>query len=479
MRKAYPRFLLLCVMIALSRASFLQSQPAAKLEPLGLSGKKVSTLALPYQITPAGAYLYAGTSQEGVWRLALAQSDTAWEPLGLEGKEITALDVHVWGAGPAIFYTPVAGITPRLSNADSTLIYRHENAQWLAADSGMARAGLFFSGVRALASFESSGHMPPGATLAAGGETVYRSHTRAPRWQQAFTFGLGATNALAVDRANPLSEVWAGGESAIFAPWLAKSEDNGQTWELVPLISRVNAENACRSLALHPSDANVVYAGLNEEVAKTSDRGQTWNTALASPATTFYGLVIDAANPSHVFAGGTFVNTEAWALWESFDGGATWREIAAPQGKIADRGIRSIVADPVEAGVVYIATFGDGVWKYQSSPTGVNDPPRNDLPSGFVLAQNAPNPFSRNEAAATVIRYHIPATQHLKVEIYDLLGKHVATLVDRMRASGEHAVQWNGKDVAGRVVPNGIYFYRLHAGAKTIATRKMIVLHNQ
>lgn len=103
MRTTYPRFLLLCAMMVLSRASYLQSQPAGKLEPLGLSGRNVSALALPYQITPAGAYLYAGTSQEGVWRLALAQSDTAWEALGLEGKEITALDVHVWGAGPAIF----------------------------------------------------------------------------------------------------------------------------------------------------------------------------------------------------------------------------------------------------------------------------------------------------------------------------------------------------------------------------------------
>ncbi|NUO83607.1 T9SS type A sorting domain-containing protein, partial [candidate division KSB1 bacterium] len=269
-----------------------------------------------------------------------------------------------------------------------------------------------------------------------------------------------------------------GGETGIFAPWIAKSKDEGKTWEV--FYPDLSGDNACDALVIHPDNPNVVYAGMEGAVLKTIDGGETWSkTALANTPVYFYGLALDSGEPNHIFAGGTIANPNTWALWESFDGGAKWQEIPAPNGVSENRGIRSIVADREQEGVIYIATFGHGVWKYQSSPTGVRNPPDNTLPQGFALSQNAPNPFARNKVHETIIRYSIPSSQHLKVEIFDLLGKHVATLVDRVQASGEYVARWNGKDVAGRIVPSGVYFYRLVAGGHTMATRKMILLHTK
>ncbi len=467
MNRAFQPFFIIAV-------CFANALHAQMLEPFGLAGKKVTALAIAHQLSPSGAFFYAATTEDGVWRHAPAQSDTTWESVGLLGKEISALDIHVWGAGPAIFHAPIAGVAPQLNSGDSTLVYRYENGQWQAADSGMARSEIYH--IRALMSFESGGHLPPASTFAGGSGLIYRSNTSSRLWEQAYNSGIGATNAIAVNRANLSGEVWAGGETAIFAPWIAKSKDEGQTWEVY--YPDMSGDNACDALVIHPNNPDIVYAGMEGAVIRTIDGGQTWGkTALINTPVYFYGLALDSGDPNHIYAGGTIANPNSWALWESFDSGVNWQEISGPNGVRENRGIRSIVSDPPQEGVIYIATFGNGVWKYQSSSTGVNDPPSNNPPKGFVLAQNSPNPFSRNDAHETVIRYYIPASQHLKVEIYDLLGKRIATLVDRVQTSGEYTARWNGKDVEGRLTPSGIYFYRLRAGGNTMATRKMIVIH--
>ncbi len=465
--KWFPRIINLCCLFALSASVFAQTAKA--LQPFGLAGKKVVALALVQQSFLGNPIFYAATTDSGVWRYT---SDTTWQSLGLLHKEISSLDIHVWGIGPALFHTPVAGVFPPFNTNDTTLIYRYENGEWLAADSGIVRGEI--NHVRALMSFESTGHRPPAPTFAGGSGYVYRANTSTRVWELGYYGGFGVTNAIAVNRLHFDDVVWAGGETSIFAPWIGKSLDEGKTWEV--FYPDMQGDNACDALALHPSDPNIVYAGMEGAVIKTVDGGKNWSkTGLFDTPVYFYGLALDAANANHIYAGGAIADPNTWALWESFDAGATWKEISAPVDRGEGHGIRSIVADPHQAGVIYIATAGYGVWKYQSAPTNVNDPPSNNLPQGFALAQNVPNPFSRNEAAATVIRYQLPATQHLKVEIYDLLGKRVATLVERTQTPGEYTAQWNGKDAAGRFVPSGIYFYRLVAGVKTMAVRKMIL----
>ena len=87
------------------------------------------------------------------------------------------------------------------------------------------------------------------------------------------------------------------------------------------------------------------------------------------------------------------------------------------------------------------------------------------------LYQNAPNPFG----SATTVRYDLPVREHVRLEVYDVTGRLVSTLVDRVEEAGSHDVAWSGLDHAGRRVPAGIYFCTLSAGSDRV-TRKLLYL---
>lgn len=88
------------------------------------------------------------------------------------------------------------------------------------------------------------------------------------------------------------------------------------------------------------------------------------------------------------------------------------------------------------------------------------------LPMNFELKQNYPNPFN----PSTTIGYSIPAEAKVTLEVLDVLGRKVATLVDAVQSAGFHSCRWEANDV-----PSGVYFYRMKAGTYT-KTLKMIQL---
>jgi hypothetical protein len=92
------------------------------------------------------------------------------------------------------------------------------------------------------------------------------------------------------------------------------------------------------------------------------------------------------------------------------------------------------------------------------------------LPSVFALRQNVPNPFN----PVTVIEYQLPQAGHVRLDVYNVAGKLVTTLVDEAQQPGRKAVTWNGTDANGRKVASGVYLYRIEAG--TDVAKKMMVL---
>ncbi len=93
------------------------------------------------------------------------------------------------------------------------------------------------------------------------------------------------------------------------------------------------------------------------------------------------------------------------------------------------------------------------------------------VPSVFALRQNSPNPFN----AATQIEYGLEKDGNAQLSIYNILGQHVATLVNGFQPSGFHIVTWDGRDQNGHDTPSGIYFARLLT-ADVMMTRKMVLL---
>jgi hypothetical protein len=101
--------------------------------------------------------------------------------------------------------------------------------------------------------------------------------------------------------------------------------------------------------------------------------------------------------------------------------------------------------------------------------TAVKDEPK--LPTSYSLLQNYPNPFN----PSTTISYEIPHNVKVKLLIYDILGRKITTLVDKVQQPGSYKIIWNGKNNFGQSVASGIYFYQLQSeGFNNV--KKMILL---
>ena len=89
----------------------------------------------------------------------------------------------------------------------------------------------------------------------------------------------------------------------------------------------------------------------------------------------------------------------------------------------------------------------------------------------FALFPNYPNPFNQS----TTIRFTLFTPVWVTLEVFNLLGQSVRTLIDRKLAAGSHAVEWDGCSKTGLPVPSGVYFYRLKAG-RFVQIRRMILI---
>ncbi len=107
-----------------------------------------------------------------------------------------------------------------------------------------------------------------------------------------------------------------------------------------------------------------------------------------------------------------------------------------------------------------IFSYGEG---YPSALSGATD----KTPGDFVLFQNYPNPFN----STTKIRYLLPVTGFVRLSVFNILGKKLATLVSAYQAPGTHSVTWD----AARF-PSGVYYYRLEVDKKIVRTKKLVLL---
>ena len=162
--------------------------------------------------------------------------------------------------------------------------------------------------------------------------------------------------------------------------------------------------------------------------------------------------------------GAMVMNANPAASWNTILGSFSWEDLLSPpDSPVGDRQAEWL--DKILAGVL-----PDSV-RSIANPTDV--PERTaGLPRATVLHQNAPNPFN----PTTTIRFDLARPGPVKLEIFDVSGRRVRTLVDGPLQPGwNHRVTWNGLDDNGTRVASGIYLYRLRTADRS-STRKMIVL---
>ncbi len=137
---------------------------------------------------------------------------------------------------------------------------------------------------------------------------------------------------------------------------------------------------------------------------------------------------------------------------------------------VADAQVRLFDMNDLERGAVGRAMTDDT--GYFALPLAAL--PGMALPERFELGANYPNPFN----PSTIIPYQLAALSEVRLEVFNLLGQHLATLVDGERPAGFHTATWNATDAAGRAVGAGVYIYRMTVGTAR-QTGRMVLIDGQ
>ena len=103
-----------------------------------------------------------------------------------------------------------------------------------------------------------------------------------------------------------------------------------------------------------------------------------------------------------------------------------------------------------------------------AAAVNIND---SETPAGFHLDANYPNPFNPE----TLLSFTVPGTAHVRLAVYDMLGKQIRLLLDENSAAGRHQVIWDGKNDRGEPAPSGNYAYHLEADGVTLSRRMTLV----
>ncbi len=164
----------------------------------------------------------------------------------------------------------------------------------------------------------------------------------------------------------------------------------------------------------------------------------------------------------------TELDISGYNLYRSSDLGANFTRVNA--ATISD----TSWSDSVDFGLYqYYVTAVDYALNQSAPSDTVEGSPLDDvngtspgLPSAAKLFQNYPNPFN----ASTTIRYEVPRSGHVVLEVFNLLGQRVSVLVSEGQQPGEYAVDWQADDL-----PTGVYHCRLQAGGGAIVRTMMLL----
>jgi photosystem II stability/assembly factor-like uncharacterized protein len=290
---------------------------------------------------------------------------------------------------------------------------------------------------------------------------------------------------------------FAGGEPGKFV----QTEDGGMNWEPVSIDSGIFSQfpvidfKFYNQLYGYACGGRIDWQGV---IWRTTNGGETWQSEGVGPEPIYaihffdslnvigvggdyeYGAsVIRSYNAGEswsyeelgIFGASTALSfrtlTEAWAplsfshtIMSSFNSGITWTDTST----VDSSSLYDIVFTDSLTGY---AVGEEGVivkYKYQY-PDFVNDE-ASSIVNDFVLYQNFPNPFN----PSTTINYYLSESGQVSVKIYNLLGTHIATLVEDYKSSGNHSVVWKAENE-----PSGVYYFQLNVNGK-LATRKMVLL---
>ena len=183
-------------------------------------------------------------------------------------------------------------------------------------------------------------------------------------------------------------------------------------------------------------------------------------------------LVVHAAAVEHVtYVGRNGVSPQDFVMRKMLTGsGQSFQFDDEDSASVTISGEMENVSDIAKSGVVVFVQSISSKEIYQSEYitasvlTGISD--NQTVPLNFSLHQNYPNPFN----PSTVIEYDIQSESKVSLKVYNVLGKEVAILVDKIQPAGKYSKKFTATGLT-----TGIYFYRLKSGERTLIKRMLLL----
>lgn len=285
-----------------------------------------------------------------------------------------------------------------------------------------------------------------------------------------------------------------------------KTTDRGNSW--ISNSQVLSAEEKLRSLAIAPSNVNVIYCADRKNIWKTTNGGATdWTSVTLTPTSNLITYItVKDSDPNTVWItyGGY---TETFKVLQTTNGGTNWTNITSglpnlpimsivQQRSFTDRnvlfvgtdvgvymkdgnnpwvsfnnGLPNVIVTEIE--IFYgsqpnrlrAGTYGRGLWETEiATPVSVEN---SAYPvSDYFLEQNYPNPFN----PVTNISYQLKEEGLVQLKVYNMLGQEIAQLVNEVKSRGNHRLSFNAKDL-----PSGMYIYSLRVN-EFVQNNKMTLL---
>lgn len=381
------------------------------------------------EIAESEGTLYAGTTLDGVYK-----SDNnmmTWEQMnqGLNSQP----SKHVYEfliKKDTIYAATMDGIYKSINNGES----------WTRKSNGIpVVSGSLYVDTKSV--FEYNGTLFTGAFAG-----IYRSVDNAENWVATNITGshIGCKEFIEHN-----GFLFAARES-INTPDGYKSTDGGLNWEPLSSISV--------PVITFLSEPGKLWAGTIHGVWLSEDDGQTWESRLN-------GLPPDPYNSSIIRVEGNLVSSIKFGgsgIYRSFDDGLNWEDYGEGLPFLS-----SIEELQLYNNTILAATT-DGLYARNLLSTGLRE-----TPSGkeFAIYGNVPNPFH----LSTTISFLVPEPEMVSIQIYDMKGELVCTLLNEIQQSGNKSVHWSATDRNGNLLEPGVYFCRITSGDKE-ATQKLLMV---
>lgn len=242
-------------------------------------------------------------------------------------------------------------------------------------------------------------------------------------------------------------------------PLVYRSSDDGLTWNQV-----VNAHNvAILRFVTFPLAAGQdrIFVGTSNGIFYSENNGTSW-----VEKNIMYKYIYDLVKYGNtVFAAcKPFMTNESGHVYVSTDFGNNWQNLTDNISSIPANQVKKILID---GEFIYVGTSLGNVYKRRLSGIVSHiEESTNSEPIEFHLNDSYPNPFN----STTKISFSIPTTVFVTINVYDVFGKQVATLVNEQLNAGAYTYNLDTSEL-----PNGVYLYTLQAG-KFSDTKKMLLV---